>query len=50
MTDTGRLEVLDTQNVAEGPVARVKMPFKVVGQVHGFWADARDLPEQPAVV
>ena len=24
--------------------------FKVVGQVHGFWADASDLPEPPAAV
>ncbi len=24
-----------------GPVARVKMPFRCVGQVHGFWADPR---------
>jgi hypothetical protein len=22
----------------------VKMPFKVVGQVHGFWADTSQLP------
>ncbi|MBT2187613.1 carotenoid oxygenase family protein [Sphingobium nicotianae] len=39
------LILIDTKEVAAGPVARVKMPFKCVGQVHGFWADARDLPE-----
>ncbi len=25
-------------------MARVKMPFKCVGQVHGFWADASEIP------
>jgi carotenoid cleavage dioxygenase len=39
------LVLIDTKDPAAGPVARVKMPFKCVGQVHGFWADAADLPE-----
>ena len=38
------LVLFDTQDVDAGPVARVKMPFKCVGQVHGFWADASDIP------
>ena len=38
------LILVDTRDVAAGPVARVKMPFKVVGQVHGFWADASEIP------
>ena len=38
------LILIDTKDVAAGPVARVKMPFKVVGQVHGFWADASEIP------
>lgn len=38
------LVLFDTQAIADGPVARVKMPFKCVGQVHGFWADASDIP------
>jgi carotenoid cleavage dioxygenase-like enzyme len=44
--EAGRSDLIlfDTMNVAAGPVARVKMPFKCVGQVHGFWADASDLP------
>ena len=37
------LILIDTQAVAEGPVARVKMPFRCVGQVHGFWADASEI-------
>lgn len=44
--ESGRsdLILIDTKDVAAGPVARVKMPFKVVGQVHGFWADASQIP------
>jgi carotenoid cleavage dioxygenase len=44
--ESGRsdLILIDTQDVAAGPVARVKMPFKCVGQVHGFWADASQIP------
>ena len=38
------LILIDTKDAAAGPVARVKMPFKVVGQVHGFWADASEIP------
>lgn len=40
--EAGRSDLIlfDTKAIAEGPVARVKMPFKCVGQVHGFWADA----------
>jgi carotenoid cleavage dioxygenase-like enzyme len=49
--EAGRSDLIlfDTKHIAEGPVARVKMPFKCVGQVHGFWADASDLPEAPVV-
>ena len=32
-------------NLDAGPVARVKMPYKVVGQVHGFWVPGHDLPK-----
>ena len=44
--ESGRSDLIlvDTKEVAAGPVARVKMPFKVVGQVHGFWADASEIP------
>ncbi len=46
--EAGRSDLIlfDTQHIAEGPIARVKMPFKCVGQVHGFWADASDLPAE----
>jgi len=46
--EAGRTDLFlfDTKEIAAGPVARVKMPFKCVGQVHGFWADASDLPAE----
>lgn len=48
--ESGRsdLILIDTHDIAAGPVARVKMPFKCVGQVHGFWADASALPRRKA--
>lgn len=43
----GRSDLLlvDTQHLDAGPVARVKMPYKVVGQVHGFWVPESQLPQ-----
>jgi carotenoid cleavage dioxygenase-like enzyme len=37
--ENGRSDLIiaDTADFAAGPVARVKMPYKVVSQVHGFW-------------
>lgn len=42
MAEGGRsdLVLFDLANIAAGPRARVKMPYRCVGQVHGFWADA----------
>ncbi|MEL1249667.1 carotenoid oxygenase family protein [Aurantiacibacter gilvus] len=34
------LILFDLQSGSNEPRARVRMPFKCVGQVHGFWADA----------
>ena len=31
------LVIVDTKDMAAGPVATVKMPYKIVGQIHGFW-------------
>ena len=44
--ESGRSDLIlvDTKAPEAGPVARVKMPFKVVGQVHGYWADASEIP------
>jgi len=40
------LVLVDTQQLEAGPIARVKMPFRVVGQVHGFWVPGEQLPQE----
>ena len=44
--ESGRSDLIlvDLADIDAGPVARVKMPFKCVGQVHGFWAGADAIP------
>jgi carotenoid cleavage dioxygenase len=34
------LAVLDAQRIADGPIARVKMPFRLRGAIHGNWVSA----------
>jgi hypothetical protein len=34
---------LECQHLDAGPIARVKMPYRVVGQVHGFWVPGEQL-------
>jgi carotenoid cleavage dioxygenase len=31
------LLVLDAQRLADGPLARVLLPFRIFGQIHGWW-------------
>ncbi|MEX2524738.1 MAG: carotenoid oxygenase family protein, partial [Gammaproteobacteria bacterium] len=31
------LLILDTQSLEDGPVATIRMPFQVYGQIHGWW-------------
>lgn len=40
LTENNRSDVVlvDTKNFQAGPVATIKLPYKIVGQVHGFWA------------
>ena len=38
------LVIADAQHLAEGPIARVKLPFRLHMQVHGCWVSALDLP------
>ncbi len=47
MKEGGRsdLIIVDTQDLAGGPVATVKMPYRVVGQIHGFWVPGDQLPK-----
>jgi carotenoid cleavage dioxygenase-like enzyme len=34
--------LLDTRDIEAGPIATIKMPYRIVAQVHGFWAFAED--------
>ena len=38
------LVIADAQRLAEGPIARVKLPFRLHMQVHGCWVPAHELP------
>jgi carotenoid cleavage dioxygenase-like enzyme len=29
--------ILDAERIEQGPVAVVKLPTRIVGQVHGWW-------------
>jgi carotenoid cleavage dioxygenase len=42
----GRADLLifDAEHVDAGPIATVKMPTRIVGQIHGWWAPAEHLP------
>jgi len=46
LAEHGRSDLIlfDLANTDAGPRARVKMPYRCVGQVHGFWADAGQIP------
>ena len=45
--ESGRsdLVIVDTHDLAAGPVAVVHMPYKVVGQIHGLWVPGDQLPK-----
>ena len=47
MKEAGRsdLVIVDTQDIAAGPVATVHMPYKVVSQIHGLWVPGDQLPK-----
>jgi carotenoid cleavage dioxygenase-like enzyme len=36
--------IVDALRLEEGPVARIRLPFRLHTQVHGWWASADDLP------
>lgn len=43
-TAKSELVIGDTQNLAAGPIARVRLPFKAPGQIHGNWVPRGVLP------
>jgi carotenoid cleavage dioxygenase len=38
------LFILDAEHVEDGPVATVKLPTRIVGQVHGWWVPGSYMP------
>jgi carotenoid cleavage dioxygenase-like enzyme len=38
------LVIIDAERLGEGEIARVILPFRISQQVHGVWADAKELP------
>lgn len=38
------LIILDAEHLADGPVAVVKLPLRVAGQVHGWWVPESQMP------
>jgi carotenoid cleavage dioxygenase-like enzyme len=38
--------IVDTQHLEDGPIAKVKLPFKTYSQVHGWWVSGYDLPKE----
>jgi len=41
--DRSDLLIIDTANVEAGPIATVRLPFRIFGQVHGWWVPAADV-------
>ncbi len=40
------LVILDAERIEEGPIATVKLPTRIVGQVHGWWVPASQFPKK----
>jgi carotenoid cleavage dioxygenase len=38
------LVLVDIDHLEDGPIALVKMPYRVPGQIHGFWVPGTELP------
>jgi carotenoid cleavage dioxygenase-like enzyme len=36
---------VDTQHMEDGPIAKVRLPFRTYSQVHGWWVPAYALPK-----
>ena len=38
------LVILDAEHIEDGPVATVRLPTRIVGQIHGWWVPADQIP------
>ena len=39
------LVILDAEHIDQGPVATVRLPTRICGQIHGWWVSEWDLPK-----
>jgi carotenoid cleavage dioxygenase-like enzyme len=39
------LVILDAEQLEQGPIATVKLPTRIVGQIHGWWTPADAIPK-----
>ncbi len=47
ITNHSELVMLEATRIEEGPIARIKLPFRLRGGLHGNWADERKLGKVP---
>jgi carotenoid cleavage dioxygenase len=40
------LVVLDAEHIEDGPIATVKLPTRIVGQIHGWWVPGEAIPKK----
>ncbi|PZN28057.1 MAG: dioxygenase [Proteobacteria bacterium] len=40
------LVILDAEHIDEGPIATVKLPIRIAGQIHGWWVPEEQLPTE----
>jgi carotenoid cleavage dioxygenase len=38
------LVILDAEHLDQGPVATVRLPTRICGQIHGWWVPEWELP------
>ncbi len=48
MAQNGRadLVILDAEHMDQPPLAIVRLPTRIVGQIHGWWVPGTDLPKR----
>ncbi len=44
--ETGEVVILDAKNIADGPLARVRIPQRVPVGFHATWAPREQLPSR----
>lgn len=37
------IAILDTANLAKGPIAIIELPFRLRGGIHGSWVEDKDI-------